>query len=218
MKRVPAAVRDTIHAYLNLFDWRHIQEGGSRGNAKDWSTSSEFVQWREKRDYTSIPSEEVGERIKDLIHEPSSLNLLEELEEVKELLNKETPKSWLQKTSAEELWEEEHFQQGDIPIPPGLQTVWDQLSLFLGQQEPVTGKTIRDWRLSLTKKAKECPGSCLGFLRATCVKCGQPKCGIRHCTTFREPCGTCQTIPISAVPEPPPESTTGKTYQNDFIT
>jgi hypothetical protein len=60
----------------------------------------------------------VGERIKDLIHEPSRLTLLEELEEVKELLNKETPTSCLQKTLAEELWEEEHFQKGDIPIYP----------------------------------------------------------------------------------------------------
>jgi len=77
---------------------------------------------------------------------------MEGLEEVKGLLKKETPISWLRMILAEELREEEQFQQGNIPIPPSLQTVWDQLSLFLGQHTRVTGGTIRDWRLSLTEQ------------------------------------------------------------------
>jgi hypothetical protein len=63
-------------------DWRHIQEGGSRGDVKDWSTSSEFVQWKEQGETVSIPSHQVGEKIKDLIHEPPSPILVEGLEEV----------------------------------------------------------------------------------------------------------------------------------------
>jgi hypothetical protein len=47
------------------------------------------------------------------------------LEEVKELLKDETPVSWLPKILEEELWEEEQFQQGHTPLPPGLQTVWN---------------------------------------------------------------------------------------------
>ena len=71
--------------------------------------------------------------------------LVEGLEEVKGLLKKGTPMSWLQETLEEELWEEEQFQQGHTPPPPGLQLVWDQLSpLLQGQQRPASGRTIRD--------------------------------------------------------------------------
>ena len=35
VKRVPVSVRNTIQTYLNLVDWRHIQEGGPLGDAKD---------------------------------------------------------------------------------------------------------------------------------------------------------------------------------------
>ncbi len=104
------SVRNTIQAYLNLVDWRHIQEGGPQGDAKDWG-----------------------------------LIFLEGLEEVKELLKDGTPISWHRKTLEEELWEEEQFQQGRTPLPPGLQTVWNQLSpLLQGQQKSVEGRTIRD--------------------------------------------------------------------------
>ena len=44
VKRVPVSVRNTIQAYLNLVDWRHIQEGGPLGDVKDWATSLEFTQ------------------------------------------------------------------------------------------------------------------------------------------------------------------------------
>ena len=47
-----------------------------------------------------------------------------------------------------ELWEWEHFQVGNVPLSPGLQTVWDQVLLFMGQFHLVTGQTIRDWWLS----------------------------------------------------------------------
>ena len=97
----------------------------------------------------------MGELIRDLIYEPSSPILLEGLEEVKDLLKDETPVSWLRKTLEEELWEEEQFQQGHTPLPPGLQTVWNQLSpLLQGQQKSVEGRTIREWCLSLTKRDK----------------------------------------------------------------
>ena len=145
VKRVPVSARNTIQAYLNLVDWRHIQEGVPLGDTKDWDTSLEFTQWQEQQSVKPIPSQEVDELIRGLIYEPSSPILLEGLEEVKELLKDETPVSWLRKTLEEELWEEEQFQQGHTPLPPGLQTVWNQLSpLLQGQQKSVEGRTIRE--------------------------------------------------------------------------
>ena len=93
---------------------------------------------------------------------------------------------------------------------PGLQTVWDHLIPLLGPHKRVTGSTIRDWLLSLTKEAQGYPVNCQCFLRTACFGCGQSRCGFRHCNTFYEPCGTCQTIPISTDLEPPPKSTKGK--------
>ena len=54
----------------------------------------------------------------DLIHEPAHQTVLEELEEIKELLDKRTPITWLSDILTEELWEEEDFQGGDTPLPP----------------------------------------------------------------------------------------------------
>ena len=34
VKRIPTSVRKTIQAYLNMVDWRHIQEGAPRGMSK----------------------------------------------------------------------------------------------------------------------------------------------------------------------------------------
>ena len=93
VKRVPVLVRNTIQAYLNLVDWRHIQEGDPQGDDKDWSTSPEFTQWQERQADKVIPSQEVGEFIRGLIYEPSSPILLEGLEEIKELLRDATPVS-----------------------------------------------------------------------------------------------------------------------------
>jgi hypothetical protein len=86
VQRVPVSARNTIQTYLNLVDWRHIQEGGPQGDAKDWDTSLEFIQWQEQQAAKVIPSQEVGELIRGLIYEPSSPILLEGLEEVKGLL------------------------------------------------------------------------------------------------------------------------------------
>ena len=102
VKRVPVTVRNTIQAYLNLVDWRHIQEGDPQGHAKDWSTSLEFIQWQEQQEAKAIPSQEVGELIRDLIYEPSNPILLEELEEIKGLLKEGTPISWLQRRNSDE--------------------------------------------------------------------------------------------------------------------
>jgi hypothetical protein len=167
VKRVPISARNIIQAYLNMVDWRHIQTGGPQGDIKDWSTSPHFIQWQEHQTAKAPPSPEAGELIRNLIYEPPSPILMEGLEEVKGLLKERTPITWLQETLEEELWEEEQFQQGHTPPPPGLQTVWDQLSpLLQGQQRPAEGRTIRYWRLSLTQ-AKRC-GNCQCPFLATC--------------------------------------------------
>jgi hypothetical protein len=46
---------------------------------------------------------------------------------IKNILDPKTPIGWLKETLNQELWEEEMFQEGDVPLPPGLQTVWDRL-------------------------------------------------------------------------------------------
>ena len=139
--------------------------------------------------------------VKSLIYEPSDQSLTEGLEEIKGLLKEGTPISWLRETLEEELWEEEQFQQGHTPPPPGLQGVWDQLSpLLQGQHQPASGRTIRDWRLSLTPRGERC--SCLCLLMATCLGCGAPRCGMRTCDALCRSCGTCQTAPTKVVPEP----------------
>ncbi len=209
VKWVPVSARNIIQVYLNMVDWRHIQTGGLQGDTKDWSTSPNFIQWQEHQSTKAIPSPEARELIRRLMYEPPSPILLEGLEQVKGLLKEGTPVSWIQKTLEEELWEEEQFQQGHTPPPPGLQMVWDQLSpLLQGQQRPVEGRTIRDWRLSLTQ-AKRCD-NCQCTLLATCLGCGLSRCGVRTCNAFCEPCGTCQTAPIKVDLKPPPRCTKGK--------
>ena len=79
--------------------------------------SLEFIQCQEQQESKVIPSQEVGVLSRGLIYEPSNPILLEGLEEIKGLLKEGTPISCLQKTLEEELWEEEQFQRGNIPIP-----------------------------------------------------------------------------------------------------
>ncbi len=125
-------------------------------------------------------SHPVRELIRSLIYEPPSPILLEGLEEVKGLLKEGTPVS----------------------------IVWEQLSqqpLLQGQQRPVEGRTIRDWRLSLTQ-AKRCD-NCQCALLDTCLGCGLSRCGVRTCNAFCETCGTCQTTPIKVDLKPPPRCT-----------
>ena len=200
VKRVPASARDIIQDYLNMVDWRHIQTECPQGGTEDWYTSPSFIQWQEQQTTKDVPAPEVGELVRSLIYEPPGQSLTEGLEEIKGLLKEGTPISWLRETLEEELWEEEQFQQGHTPPPPGLQGVWDQLSpLLQGQHQPASGRTIRDWRLSLTPRGERC--SCLCLLMATCLGCGAPRCGMRTCDAFCRPCGTCQTAP-KVVPEP----------------
>ena len=141
--------------------------------------------------------------MRSLIYEPPGQSLTEDLEEIKGLLKEGTPISWLRETLEEELWEEEQFQQGRTPPPPGLQWVWDQLiPLLQGQKIPAAGRTIRDWCMSLTSRGERCTCSCL--LMATCLVCGSPRCRMRTCDAFCKPSGTCHTAPTKVVPEPRP--------------
>ncbi len=81
--------------------------------------------------------------ITDLLHEPSETTLLDELESIKKTLNPKTPIVWLKETLSQELWEEEIFQGGDVPLPPDLQTIWDRLSRHLGHSRQIPAVTIR---------------------------------------------------------------------------
>ncbi len=186
-----------------MVDWRHILTVGPQEDTEDWYTSPDLTQWRERQTTEGIPGPEAGELVKSLIYEPSDQSLTEGLEEIKGLLKEGTPISWLRETLEEELWEEEKFQQGHTPPPPGLQWVWDQLSPLLKGQHQPSGRTIREWRLSLAPRGRRC--SCQDPLTATCLGCGSLRCGFLKCEAFCKPCGTCQTGPTKVVPEPQPE-------------
>jgi len=134
---------------------------------------------------------------------------MEGLAEVEGPLRRGTPISWLREVLAEELWEEEQFQGGNVPIPPGLQTVWDQLSRFLGQHTRVTGDTIRDWRRSLMLHNTHCD-KCQCRLGATCSRCGQSRCSVWDCTASHEACSTCRTAPTRMERSPHRQPTLGK--------
>ena len=114
-------------------------------------------------------------------------------------MGQDTPLSWLIEILTEELWNEEQFQGGDLPVQcmSGLQTVWHHLTAHIKQDRKATGNTIRAWRISLTSdnNANEngCP-ICLTRHMATCSTCYRPKCGRDFCKASNDPCPTCQEI------------------------
>ena len=78
--------------------------GECRSEPLNWTTLPEIVEWKAKQPTTSAPS----------------------------ILDPKAPISWLKEIPSTELWEEELFQGGDIPLPPGLQMIWNQLAHRLG--------------------------------------------------------------------------------------
>ncbi len=93
------------------------------------------------------------------------------------------------------------FQGGDVPLPPGLQAIWDRLSRHLGFSRQILAVTIRTWRLSLISGNTECSGYCRAWIRASCPECGSPRCNFSFCSDFLNPCTTCQVIPSSCSQE-----------------
>ena len=81
--------------------------------------------------------------ITDLLQETSETALLDDLDSIKKTLNPKTPIGWLKETLCQEVWEEEFFQGGDVPLPPVLQTIWDRLSRHLGYSHQIPTVTIR---------------------------------------------------------------------------
>ncbi len=98
--------------------------GGSREDSQDWSTSSELTEWQKRHNTVPTPSREMGQRITDIIHEPAHQIVMDELEEITELLDTGTSISRLSDILTEELWTEESFQGGDVPLSPRLSIVW----------------------------------------------------------------------------------------------
>ena len=86
-KRVPVGTRHTLQSYLNLVDWEHILDGGSREDTQDWSTASEFTEWQKRHNTSPTPSKEMGQRITDIIHEPTLQIVMDELKEITEILD-----------------------------------------------------------------------------------------------------------------------------------
>ena len=130
-------------------------------------------------------------------------------------MDKRTPITWLSDILTEELWAEEDFQGGDTPLPPILTTVWEQLNHFLGHSQLVRGRTIREWRLSLTSGKPRCGHCCIPHTTGN-TSCFRPRCSIQGCDKFFEPCNTCQTIPNR--PNPPQERIGDKRKANSTIT
>ena len=72
-----------------------------------------------ERDYTSIPSEEVGERIKDLIHEPSSLNLLENLRKLRSSSTRKLRSHGFRRLQRKSCGKRNIFNKGTFLYPQG---------------------------------------------------------------------------------------------------
>ena len=68
---------------------------------------------------------------------------MEELDSIKKILDPKTPIVWLKEILSLELWEEELFQGGDVPLPPGLKMTWNQLSHHLGHHHQIPEATTR---------------------------------------------------------------------------
>ena len=133
-----------MESYLRLADWNQLlRRGEESAKTFNWTTSPEIVECRARQPTTTVPSEQTRQLITDLLHEPSETALLDELESIKKILNPKTPISWLKETLNQELWEEEIFQGGDVPLPPGLQSTWDWLSRHLGYSRQIPAATIR---------------------------------------------------------------------------
>ena len=149
-KGIPPAARQTIEQYLKLVDWASLLANKSpQKNDQSWTSSTELLTWQETQ---LTPSQDIGRQIQNLIHEPSETVLREELEDIKHTMRQDTPLSWLIETLTAELWNEEQFQGGDLPIQcmPGLQTVWQHLTAHIKQDRKAKVDTIRSWRTSLT--------------------------------------------------------------------
>ena len=137
-KGIPPAARQTIEQYLKLVDWASLLANTNpQENDQSWTSSTEFLTWQETQ---LTPSQDIGRQIQNLIHEPSETVLLEELEDIKHTMGQDTPLSWLIEILTEELWNEEQFQGGDLPVQcmPGLQTVWHHLTAHIKQDRKAT--------------------------------------------------------------------------------
>jgi len=113
--------------------------------------------------------------------------------------------TWLNGIFTEELWEEEQFQGGYLLSDYNLyrlQTVWNHLSNHIGQNQQVTGNTIRSWCISLTQ-ANNTFSTCRVRKQATCTTCGQPRCGYTFCNGSKESCHTYHELTIPT-PNPAP--------------
>ncbi len=98
-----------------------------------------------KQPLPTDPPTHTSQLIIDLLHEPSEVVLMEELDSIKKILDPKTPIVWMKEILISELWEEELFQGGDVPLSPGLQTTWIQLSYHLGNYHQIPEATTRVW-------------------------------------------------------------------------
>ena len=84
-----------------------------------------------------------------------------------------------------------------MPLPPGLQTTWNQLSHHLGHYHQIPEATTRVWRLALSRGNTRWSGICQTRMRATFKECGHTRCSFSFCSDYIKPCNTCQTVPPS---------------------
>ena len=120
---LPESVRKLLEAYLQLADWNQLRRlGEDHSKPLNWETSPEIVEWQAKQPLPKTPPAHTSQLIIDLLHEPSEVVRMEELDSIKKILDPKTPAIWLKEILSSELWEEELFQGGNVPPPPGLQT------------------------------------------------------------------------------------------------
>ena len=77
-----------------------------------------------KQPLPTAPPTHTSQLIIDLLHEPSEVGLMEELDSIKKILDPKTPIVWLKEILSSELWEEELFQGNYHQIPDVTTRTW----------------------------------------------------------------------------------------------
>jgi hypothetical protein len=93
---LPESVRKLLESYLQLADWNQLRRlWESHSKSLNWSTSPEIVECQDKESLPPVPSTHSSQLIIDLLHEPSEVALMEELDSIKKILDPKTPIVWL---------------------------------------------------------------------------------------------------------------------------
>jgi hypothetical protein len=83
---LPESVRKLLETYLHLADWNQLRRlGEDHKKPINWETSPEIVECQTKQPLPTNPPTHTSQLIIDLLHEPSEVVLMEELDSIKRM-------------------------------------------------------------------------------------------------------------------------------------